>query len=159
MKSITRAARASAAALALGCIAERSILAGGTELFTIEAFAISNGGGVSTNSEFHVTGAIGQPATASSASEQFQLDPGFFRTLELDLPTGPVTLTFASQAGNLKISWPASGTEGFILEHVSNLAGNPDWQPAPESPDLQGSMKSVLAPIANGNQFYRLRLR
>jgi regulation of enolase protein 1 (concanavalin A-like superfamily) len=57
----------------------------------------------------------------------------------------------------IALSWPANGTQDFVLESISVL-GAANWRPVTNAPTGQGNVKTVTLPVeTSGGRFFRLR--
>jgi hypothetical protein len=70
----------------------------------------------------------------------------------LELPT----LTIVLVGNSVRVAWPATAI-GFELEEISVLNGG-GWTSIPGPYQTDGSEYFILAPLAQDNRFYRLRL-
>jgi hypothetical protein len=67
------------------------------------------------------------------------------------------SLSVASAAGGLVLSWPASGV-GFAVGSATNLAPPVRWTPIPSSPSLLNSRWQLILPTDSfSTWFYRLQ--
>jgi hypothetical protein len=76
----------------------------------------------------------------------------------LEDPT-PVTVSLGasvSPAGELVISWPEAGSQGFVLQAASALSPA-NWQPVAIEPVISGGQRRVNVPMSNSARFFRLR--
>ncbi len=91
--------------------------------------------------------------------EMFPSDAGnedVWSTQVIQLLTTPAAALSISQAGtNVMIAWPNTAT-GFQLQAKTNLTIASGWTNMPQTVSSNTSQFFVLAPIAKGNQYFRL---
>src|ERR1019366_6830439 len=131
------------------------LLAGGqialrAQQYSIDWYKVADGGGVSTNAPYQLSGTIGQQdASSAMTGGNYSLTGGFWSLYALQTPGAPLlTITFS---GNQAIvSWPLSVT-GWTLQTNNNLS--------------TGTWGNYLGPVVNnsatvtskvGNLFFRL---
>src|SRR5262245_14178256 len=127
--------------------------------FTLEASAISGGGGQSSSSDFELSATIGQVDAGSMSGGDFALDGGFWSIIAAVDTQGAPTLTISASGNQVTISWPESGSAGFALEVANALAIPPaatTWTPVNATPQTNNGIESVQLFLAEGPQFYRL---
>jgi hypothetical protein len=91
--------------------------------YSIDWYKIAGGGGTSTNSQYSVTGTIGQPdASANNAMSggNYTLTGGFWSLYAVQT-TGAPLLTISYAANQAVVSWSPSAT-GWTLQTNANLA-------------------------------------
>jgi hypothetical protein len=127
--------------------------------FSLEASAISGGGGQGSSSDFEFAATIGQVDAGSMSGGDFALDGGFWSIIAAVETQGAPTLTISASANQVTISWPEAGSSGFALEVANALAIPPEttsWTPVNATPQTNNGIESVKLPLAEGPQFYRL---
>ncbi|HRY48867.1 MAG TPA: PA14 domain-containing protein [Candidatus Paceibacterota bacterium] len=68
-------------------------------------------------------------------------------------PASP-TLTLTKAGANVEISWTSTSSQ-FVLQSTANLS-TADWQPVTVSPSADGNTYTVVLPVTNATQFFRL---
>jgi hypothetical protein len=127
--------------------------------FTLEASAISGGGGQSSSSDFELNATIGQVDAGSMSGGDFVLDGGFWSIITAVDTQGAPTLTISASGNQVTISWPENGSTGFVLEVANALAVPPattTWTSVNVTPQTNNGIESVQVPLVSGPQFYRL---
>jgi hypothetical protein len=71
------------------------------------------------------------------------------------LTTPAAALTISEAGTNVMIAWPNTAT-GFQLQAETNLSPASGWTNMPQTVSSNASQFFVLAPIAKGNQYFRL---
>ena len=117
--------------------------------YSIDWFKIAGGGGTSTEENFAVSGAIGQPDAGTLSSGGFILEGGFFPGIIVPPDSGAPTLFIQQSSGNVTISW-SPAAPGFVLEETTSLA-SPSWSPA-----APGNPTPSIQPTGAA-KYYRLR--
>jgi hypothetical protein len=143
--------------VAIACAA--TIFTCSAQDFSLEASAISGGGGQGSSSDFELASTIGQVDAGSMSGGDFALDGGFWSIIAAVETEGAPTLTISTSGNQVTISWPESGSAGFALEVANALALAPattTWTPVNATPQTNNGFVSVQLPLAEGPQFYRL---
>ena len=106
------------------------------------------------------------PALTSEGSGIFDLDPDgakmFLNAVAYmagltEPPPANITLSTSRAAnGDLVITWPEAGAEGYVLQATPSLS-TPDWQPVGGTPTDNGSTLSQAVPTSGTMRFFRLR--
>jgi hypothetical protein len=136
-----------------------TIFTGSAQDFTVEASAISGGGGQGTSSDFELNATIGQVDAGSMSGGDFSLDGGFWSIIAAVDIEGAPKLTISASANQVTISWPENGSTGFALEVANALAIPPattTWTTVNVAPQTNNGIESVQLPLTSGPQFYRL---
>jgi hypothetical protein len=144
--------------VAIACAAK--IFTCSAQDFTLEASAISGGGGQSSSSDFELAATIGQVDAGSMSGGDFALDGGFWSIIAAVETQGAPTLTISASGDQVTISWPDAGSAGFALEVANALATPPattSWTHVNVAPQTNNGIESVQLPLAEGPQFYRLQ--
>jgi hypothetical protein len=76
--------------------------------------------------------------------------------LEGPTPSNITLSTSLAQNGDLVITWPEAGSEGYVLQGSDSL-GTPNWQPVGGTPTDNGSTLSQAVPTSGTMRFFRLR--
>jgi len=127
------------------------------QLYSINWFKVSDGGGTSTGSVYQVTGTIGQPdAGGPMTNGQYSLIGGFWSVITVvQMPGAPLlAITFNSQLPTVTVSWPVSATN-YVLQQNSDLT-TANWTPVGASVSTNGPTLSVTISPPAGNLFFRL---
>ncbi len=131
--------------------------AGFGQQYSIDWQTIDGGGGTSTGGVYSVSGTIGQPDAGTMSGGNYVLQGGFWGIVTAVQTTGAPLLTIArSSTNSVIVSWPLPA-DGWVLEQVSALTGNPpSWSQI--SPPYQGSSTQswLVVPMPAGNRYYRL---
>jgi hypothetical protein len=89
--------------------------------YSINWYKIAGGGGTSTNSQYALSGTIGQPdASGPMTGGGFSLTGGFWALFAVQMPGAPL-LTITHIGNQAIVSWPASVT-GWTLQTNGNLS-------------------------------------
>jgi hypothetical protein len=106
------------------------------------------------------------PALTSEGAGIFDLDPdgakmflnavAYMAGLEGPTPSNITVSTVLAENGDLVITWPEAGAEGYVLQATPSLS-TPDWQPVGGTPTDNGSTLSQTVPTTDDMRFFRLR--
>jgi hypothetical protein len=72
-----------------------------------------------------------------------------------DQEPSTLSLGIGHSADNVIISWPATGSEDFVLQVTPSLS-SPDWQPAAVEPVVSNGQRTVTLSATESARFYRL---
>ena len=119
--------------------------------YSIDWHKIAGGGSTSTNSQYSLSGTIGQhDAGSPMTGGNYSLTGGFWALYAVQTPGTP-TLTIApATPGQATISWTPN-TPGFVLQETWSLSPA-NWTNSPS-----GATNPVIVPAGPGNRFYRLK--
>jgi hypothetical protein len=119
--------------------------------YSIDWFKIAGGGGTSTNSQFSLSGTIGQPdAGPVTTNGQFSLTGGFWALPTAVQTPGAPTLSIAPGAsGFAAISW-SPNTPGYVLQESLSLS------PANWTNSASGSTNPATLSAIVPKKFFRL---
>ncbi|MGA3181014.1 MAG: hypothetical protein ABSF38_11770 [Verrucomicrobiota bacterium] len=119
--------------------------------YSIAWSKIAGGGGTSSNGQFSLTGAIGQPdAGAAMTGGNYSLTGGIWSIITV---VGPYLAI--SHAGNsVTVSWPT--TAGYTLQQNNNLAAASGWAASAYSVSTNNGTNSITITPPAGNLFFRL---
>jgi hypothetical protein len=120
------------------------------QTYSIDWFKISGGGGTSTNSQYSVSGTIGQPdASGAMSGGNYSLTGGFWSLFAVQMPGAPL-LTITYSGTQAIVSWPYPST-GWSLQTNNNLVTG-TWR------NYTGSVinNRVTNSPPTGNVFFRL---
>jgi hypothetical protein len=123
--------------------------------YSIGWYKIAGGGGTSTNSQYSVSGTIGQPDAGSAmAGGNYSVTGGFWSLISVVQSAGAPTLTIQFvNPTTIKVLWPYPST-GWTLQQ------NPDLTPANWSPgggiSNDGTNNFITINSPTGKLFFRL---
>ena len=125
--------------------------------YSITWSTIDGGGGTSTNSQYSLSGTIGQPdAGAPMTGGPYSLTGGFWSLYAVQTPGAPLlTITLNPQLSTINISWPSPST-GWTLQENTNSVSSANWNDHP-FPQDNGTIKYITVSPPTGNRFYRLK--
>jgi len=123
--------------------------------YSIDWFTIA-GGGTSTNGQYSVSGAIGQPDANQQAMTggDYSLTGGFWSLISVQTPGAPVLNITLTATNTAVVSWP-SPSAGWNLQQNTTL-NTTNWVTPSEPVMDNGTTKSVILDASAGNRFYRL---
>jgi hypothetical protein len=121
--------------------------------FAITQSTIAAGGGTSTNTQYTVSGTVGQPTVGPAAGGAFEVESGFWSAAFVIQSEGAPVLSLVRSGSNLILSWPATAG-GFQLQDSTNLRAS--WNFASVTPLTNNGVISVTVPVAPGIRFFRL---
>jgi hypothetical protein len=125
------------------------------QTYSIDWYSIDGGGGTSTNSQYVLSGTIGQPDAGRMSGGGFTLDGGFWGIVAaVQTPGAPALRVVLTGTNTVVVAWPNPST-GFSLEQ--NVAvGTGIWTGVTNSISIVGSENQVIVAPPTGNRFYRL---
>ncbi len=124
--------------------------------YSIDWHKVSGGGGTSTNSQYAVTGTIGQPdASGPLTGGNFSLTGGFWALYAVQTPGAPVLSIKLTTTNTAQVYWTSPST-GYNLQVNTNLATT-NWVAPAESVTDNGTIKFIIVSPPTGNRFYRLK--
>jgi hypothetical protein len=124
--------------------------------YTIDWYKIAGGGGTSTNSQYSVSGTIGQPdAGVAMSGGNFSVSGGFWSLISVVQSAGAPPLTLSHTGNSVTISWPSAST-GFVLQQNANLSTT-NWTTSGYTITTNGASVSITITSATGNLFFRLK--
>ena len=92
------------------------------QTYSIDWYKIAGGGGTSTNSQYSLSGTIGQPdASGAMSGGGYSVTGGFWSLINVVQTPGAPLLTITYAGNKAIVSWPLSVT-GFILQTNNSLA-------------------------------------
>lgn len=135
--------------------AATSLLSASGQGYSINWYAIGGGGGTSTNSEYSLTGTIGQPFAGGPLTDgNYTLTGGFWSLFAVQTPGAPLLNIQLVSPNAIMVSWPSPST-GFVLQQNGDL-GTTNWVAVTNSVVLTNGLNSVIVSPQMGNQYYRL---
>jgi hypothetical protein len=129
-------------------------LAGWTQSYSIDWYKIAGGGSMSSNSQFSVSGTIGQSDAGNMSGGNFSVTGGYWSLISVVQTVGAPTLSVTQLGNTVKVSWPSPST-GFVLQQNSNLTTT-NWPTSGFAISDDGTNKSISLPSPAGNLFFRL---
>lgn len=125
--------------------------------YSVDWFKIAGGGGTSTNTQFAVSGTVGQPDVGPAMSAgQFSVTGGFWSLVTAVPSPGAPALAVAHSGHNVIISWP-SPSSGFVLQENTSPTNPNGWSNYPGSISDNGTTRSITITSPAGNWLFRLR--
>jgi len=126
--------------------------------YSIDSFAIDEGGGVSAIGSYSVAGSIAEYDTyPPMVAENYILEGGFGPFFAPQIPVAPV-LFIRQDGSGVVLFWLAADSQ-YLLEHTATLESTNGWNPLLAEPVAVNGFHSFSNSIAPGNDFYRLRRR
>ncbi|HXC97945.1 MAG TPA: hypothetical protein VN048_01300 [Verrucomicrobiae bacterium] len=124
--------------------------------YSIDWYKVSGGGGTSSNSQYVVSGSIGQhDAGGPMTNGNYSLTGGFWSLYAVQTPGAP--MLFITKSGNNAIlSWSANAT-GFLLENNGSVTAPGGWTTVSPAPSPVNGTNYVTNTIVPGNNYYLLR--
>ncbi len=124
--------------------------------FGIDWFATAGGGGDSSGGDFELIATIGQPDAGDLLGGDFTITGGFWSIVTVVVTQTAPSLSVSLVQGSVIVSWPDSGSAGFVLEETAALANPSTWTPVNATVQTSDGTDSVQLPLGAGNRFYRL---
>ena len=123
--------------------------------YSIGWHKIAGGGGTSTNTQYLVSGTIGQhDASGTMSSGNYSVTGGFWSLISIVQTAGAPTL-FISRSGNtVTVYW--QNVSGWTLQQNGNLASSGGWSASGGVTTSSGTNYLNVASPA-GNLFFRLQ--
>ena len=130
-------------------------LTGHAQNYTIDWHKIAGGGGTSTNSQYSLSGTIGQhDASSAMAGGNFSLTGGFWSIIAVVPANGVPNLVIQPVGPNsVKVSWPNTGT--YTLQQNGDLTTG-SWATSGYSISTTNGTNSITITPPVGNLFFRL---
>ena len=130
-------------------------LAGLAQNYSIGWYKVAGGGGTSSNGQYSVSGTIGQQdASGAMSGGNYSVTGGFWSLIAVVQSPGAPTLTITRSGNSVIVSW-LSSTNGFTVQHNSNLATT-NWTAGGYAISTNGSVESITISSPKGNLFFRL---
>lgn len=125
------------------------------QLYSIDWFKISGGGGSSTNSQYSVAGTIGQPdAGGAMSGGSYSLTGGFWSLIAVVQTTGLPNLTITHSGDSVIVSWADTGN--CTLQQNGNLALTNGWATCGNTVTCNNGTNSITITSPTGALFFRL---
>ena len=127
--------------------------------YSIDWYKVAGGGGSSSGTNgstvYSVSGTIGQQdASAAMTGGNYSVTGGFWSLISVVQSPGAPTLTITRSGNSVIVSW-LSSTNGFTLQHNSNLATT-NWTAGGYAISTNGTVESITISPPTGNLFFRL---
>ena len=123
--------------------------------YSIDWSTIDAGVGTSTSAVYTITGTIGQPDAAHSASANYTLDGGFWSILAVQTPGAPYLWVTRTTTNTVCVWWGVSGTS-WQLQATNSLARpGSGWTAC--SYCTNGANCVYVESPPTGSRFYRLK--
>ena len=125
--------------------------------YAIDWSTVDGGGGTSTNSQYSVTGTIGQPdaSTTTMTSGQYSLTGGFWAICAVQTPGAPLLCIFRTTTNTVAVTWPSRST-GWNLQQNTNSVSSLNWSNITSGITDDGTTKTLVVNPPAGNRFYRM---
>jgi len=123
--------------------------------YSIDWYKIFGGGGTSTNSQYAVTGTIGQPDASlqQMSGGNYSLTGGFWALISVVQMPGAPTLYISHSGNTVTVYW--QDVAGWSLEQNNNLTMPANWTTSGGVTSSGGTNSLTLTNPA-GNLFFRL---
>jgi len=123
--------------------------------YSIDWYKISGGGGTSTNSQYAVTGTIGQPDASlqQMSGGNYSLTGGFWALISVVQMPGAPTLYISHSGNTVTVYW--QDVAGWSLEQNNNLTMPANWTTS-GGVTSSGGTNSLTLTNPPGNLFFRL---
>jgi hypothetical protein len=142
-------------AIIVGLTVLSGALSASAQNYSITWSKIAGGGGTSTGGNYSLIGTIGQHDAGKMTGGNYTLEGGFLSGIVLIQTVGSPQLSIQRSGGTAIISWPVSGSTGFVLQEALEL-NTLSWGNSGATINTASGTNSVTVP-ATGVKFYRLR--
>jgi hypothetical protein len=116
---------------------------------------VSGGGGTSTNSQYAVTGTIGQPdASMAMTNGQYSVTGGYWSLINVVQTAGLPNLVIAYAGSSVIVSWPNTGS--YTLQQNVEIGAVNGWTTSGYSITTANGTNSITLNSPTGNLFFRL---
>jgi hypothetical protein len=123
--------------------------------YSVDWFKIAGGGGTSSNSQYSVSGSIGQhDASSAMTGGGYSLTGGSWSLISVVQTTGLPSLTVTHSGNSVTLSWPNTGV--YTLQQNSNLAALEGWTTSGYSVSASNGTNSITITPLTGTLFFRL---
>jgi len=125
------------------------------QTYSIDWYKIAGGGGTSTNSQYSLSGTIGQSdASGAMSGGNYSLTGGFWSLISVLQTAGLPNLSIAQSGNSVIVSWPNTGS--YTLQQNANLALANGWVPTGYQINTANGTNSITITSPTGNLFFRL---
>ncbi len=129
---------------------------GNAQTYSINWHKVAGGGGTSTNSQFALSGTIGQPDAGPAMTAGGLSVTGGFWSLVSGIPTeGLPTLVVTRAGSTVHVSWADTGA--YTLQQTANLAATNSWSTSGFTITTSNGTNSISITAPNGSLFFRLK--
>ena len=123
---------------------------------TSDWYTTAGGSGTSTNSQYAITGTIGQPATSALVGGTYSVQSGFWGLVAaIQTPGAPAFRILNTGTNTVAVVWPTTQTR-FTLQENTDL-NTTNWVSVNAAPTNDGTNNTVIIPYTPGNRFFRLK--
>ena len=123
--------------------------------FSIDWHKISGGGATSSNGQYSVSGAIGQPdAGAPMTGGSYSVTGGYWSLLRVVQTPGLPNLSIAGSGGSVILSW--TNSVPCVLQQNANLALTNGWTTSGGAVTTENGVNRIVISHPDGNLFFRL---
>ncbi len=124
--------------------------------YSIDWFRVAGGGGTSTGGVYALSGTIGQADAGFLSGGNYTLEGGFWGIVaSVQLPGSPLLTITRTATNTVVVAWP-SPSSGFVLQQ-NPAVGPTNWANVAQTPDDNGTLKSIVINPPTGNLFFRLK--
>ncbi len=124
--------------------------------YSIDWFRVAGGGGTSTGGVYALSGTIGQADAGFLSGGNYTLEGGFWGIVaSVQLPGSPLLTITRTATNTVVVAWP-SPSSGFVLQQ-NPAVGTTNWANVAQTPDDNGTLKSIVINPPTGNLFFRLK--
>jgi predicted Zn-dependent protease len=125
------------------------------QTYSVDWHKVAGGGGTSTNSQYTISGTIGQPdASGAMSSGQYSVTGGFWSLISVVQTAGLPNLTITHSGSTVTVSWPNTGS--YTLQQNANLAVSGGWATSGYTITTASGTNSITLTSPTGNLFFRL---
>ncbi|MBI5385939.1 MAG: hypothetical protein HZA90_14770 [Verrucomicrobia bacterium] len=127
------------------------------QTYVSDWFTLDGGGGTSSNSQYSVSGTLGQPDTGTMSGGQFTLHGGFWGILAaVPTPGAPLLTVTRTTTNTVVVSWPGPEA-GWKLHWTESLSTTPILCTEIAPPYATSATNlCFVEPVPVGHRFYRL---
>jgi hypothetical protein len=128
-----------------------------SQSYSIDWSTLDGGGGTSTNSQYSISGTIGQPdAGGPMTNGQYSVTGGFWALpIAVQTPGAPLLSIFRTTTNTVAVTWPSPST-GWELQQNTNGVSSLNWSNVTATIQDDGTTKALIVNSSTGNRFYRL---
>jgi hypothetical protein len=126
--------------------------------YSIDWYKVAGGGGTSTNGQYRLSGAIGQPdAGVAMVGTGYSLIGGFWSLLDFQVSPPPLLAISRTATNTAVVFWPAHSPGWILRQNTNPFTGT--WTPPAETLNNDGTYNFIVVSPPAGNRFYRLSNR
>lgn len=132
-------------------------LSASAQTYSIDWFKVAGGGDTSTNTQYSLSGTIGQhDAGGPLTGGNYSLTGGFWALYAIQTGGAPALRIVLTTTNTAVVSWPSPST-GWKLQQKLDLATS-SWVAPSEPINDNGTKKFIIVKPPTANRFYRLSL-